>query len=184
MRKSSTSSPPPANAQFPSPPFLSLPPSPPFKTKAGALFSFQSYREGKLVGRNKLKFALLAAAGWLFLPFCLDTTGPKGVDHSSDLGMICQHRCLILHSGVVAAKMAGLTLQETGRRPRGAAAHRRHRPCALQSNLPAAAVHKRNVQSSGRQNRKMHRHIQMTNAVVTDMLLVQSTKAEMFDKEC
>ena len=88
MRKSSTSSPPPANAQFPSPPFLSLPPSPPFKTKAGALFSFQSYREGKLVGRNKLKFALLAAAGWLFLPFCLDTTGPKGVDHSSDLGMI------------------------------------------------------------------------------------------------
>lgn len=80
--------------------------------------------------------------------------------------------------------MAGLTLQETGRRPRRAAAHRRHRPCELQSNLPAAAVYKRNVQSSGRQNRKMHRNIQMTNAVETDMSLVQSTQTEMFDKEC
>ena len=68
-------------------------PVPPFKTKAGALFSFQSYREGKLVGTNKLKFTLLAAAGWLFLPFPWThlpstRTGPKVVDHSSDLGMI------------------------------------------------------------------------------------------------
>ena len=76
--------------------------------------------------------------------------------------------------------MAGLTLQETGRRPRGAAAHRRHRPCALQSNLPAA-VHERNVQCSGRRNRKMQCST-LTCVVLARYLLCRAQKVKRLTK--
>ena len=76
--------------------------------------------------------------------------------------------------------MAGLTLQETGRRPRGAAAHRRHRPCALQSNLPAA-VHERNVQCSGRRDRKMQCST-LTCVVLARYLLCRAQKVKRLTK--